>query len=296
MINEDDMLWSRIEKDRNEFSEFFQQFYELVDEKLFQAELEWMDKIQELAECDIDLVSVLKGRLDERFRGDPVIQTNRVLEGILLLREDLKKSQVTAAVALEVKAESDGESAAGLEIVVEKGEDLAIKDAYSSDPFVKIIIIGAGDQRLSERSTHVIKSNLNPVWHYSCSNYPSDILARAQKVLFECWDWDLIGGGDFMGRAFVDMNEIKQNAAEHSGRKGYTITLDLEPCADYDEEVQGTITVNFHYWTKKGGAADSEDFEQSMSTFMQARKSNRMAIKQEDSSKKTSVLNRIAHK
>jgi len=86
-----------------------------------------------------------------------------------------------------------------IKVNVVKGTNLAIRDVMTSDPYV---IIALGNQSVK---THVIKSNLNPVWNESLMlSIPENI--PPLKLLV--YDKDTFSTDDFMGEAEIDIQPL----------------------------------------------------------------------------------------
>jgi hypothetical protein len=56
-----------------------------------------------------------------------------------------------------------GSTPYGLEIVLLRGTDLAIKDTTTSDPYVNILLLASNGARLEKRGSKTIEKNLNPM-------------------------------------------------------------------------------------------------------------------------------------
>ncbi|BBN06700.1 stromal membrane-associated protein [Marchantia polymorpha subsp. ruderalis] len=95
-----------------------------------------------------------------------------------------------------------------LKIMVLKGRDLAVRDVLTSDPYVKAIL-GWQSQK-----THVVKSNLNPVWNQELMvSVPEQIVPLKLQV----FDYDTFSADDIMGEAEVDVNPMVEAARMYEG-------------------------------------------------------------------------------
>lgn len=89
-------------------------------------------------------------------------------------------------------------------IKVIQGKDLAAKDANGkSDPYVNIIYGPTVFKTKHEKKT------LNPVWTDQNFVLPQD--HTVSQIVFECWDWNLLGGPDFMGEFVVNTSHIPED-------------------------------------------------------------------------------------
>jgi hypothetical protein len=86
------------------------------------------------------------------------------------------------------------------------GEDLDAMDRSmlgtksSSDPYV--VIKDAKGKKIA--ATEVIQKNLNPVWGPVVLEMPDE----GSKILFECWDKDLLSSDDLIGTAEVQCSDL----------------------------------------------------------------------------------------
>ncbi|KAG6549038.1 hypothetical protein Mapa_009481 [Marchantia paleacea] len=95
-----------------------------------------------------------------------------------------------------------------LKIMILKGKDLAVRDVLTSDPYVKAIL---GGQNLK---THVVKSNLNPVWNEELMlSVPENIVPLKLQV----YDYDTFSADDIMGEAEVDVSPMVEAARMYEG-------------------------------------------------------------------------------
>ncbi|KAM0896336.1 hypothetical protein ACQ4PT_023263 [Festuca glaucescens] len=100
-----------------------------------------------------------------------------------------------------------------LNVKVIGGTKLAVRDMYSSDPYV---VLTLGQQKAQ---TSVIKRNLNPVWNEELKlSVPQQYGPLKLQVL----DYDMVSKDDLMGQAEIDLQPMINAAAalgdpEHLG-------------------------------------------------------------------------------
>lgn len=76
--------------------------------------------------------------------------------------------------------------------LVKSARNLKAADSNGkSDPYCKIWINGYYSK------TEIIKKTLNPVWEHTIS-VPVDPAVHEVRLQIEVWDWDRIGGHDFL--------------------------------------------------------------------------------------------------
>jgi len=120
-----------------------------------------------------------------------------------------------------------------LRIMVESGSGLAPKDANGlSDPYLRIF---CGPYKIK---TKVIKKTLNPRWN-ELVEIPAE-WAKANNIVVECWDWDAIGGDDFMGEFSFQASV----ADEAPAQKTWELAKPKQKSRKKAGSVSGTIT--FH--------------------------------------------------
>ncbi|THU45319.1 hypothetical protein C4D60_Mb02t16620 [Musa balbisiana] len=109
-----------------------------------------------------------------------------------------------------------------LKVRVLRGVNLAVRDLWSSDPYV---ILKMGKQKLK---TRVIKCNTNPVWNEELTLYVED---PALPVRLEVYDKDTFSLDDRMGNAEFDIHPfveaVKMNL---EGLPNGTIIRKVVPC------------------------------------------------------------------
>ncbi|XP_042447359.1 protein C2-DOMAIN ABA-RELATED 11-like [Zingiber officinale] len=90
-----------------------------------------------------------------------------------------------------------------LKVIIVEGNDLAIRDFKSSDPYV---VAKLGKQTAK---TKVIKCCLNPVWNEELTfrvKEPVDVLR------LEVFDWDRFKFDDKMGHTFLDLRPLASSS------------------------------------------------------------------------------------
>lgn len=158
-----------------------------------------------------------------------------------------------------------GGEAYGLDILLERGSDLAIKDLTTSDPYVNVILLRGNGKRLDKQKSKVVSKNLNPVWsqHFALWK-PADVNAM-DRIRFEVWDRDFISK-DFMGSAEVSVGELRhrqlmeRKASLHAGddytQEAMAFHLKLQPQEGKKNEganlVSGYIDVKIRYFRLAG--------------------------------------------
>ena len=101
-----------------------------------------------------------------------------------------------------------------IELTIERGRDLAIKDLNgTSDPYVKVYY-GA----VEKYTTNIVYKSLNPVWNEQCSFLVHDLNV---PIHFQLFDYDRIGRDEAMGTAKLDLWKLPLETS-------YSATLDLE--------------------------------------------------------------------
>ena len=101
-----------------------------------------------------------------------------------------------------------------IELTIERGKDLAIKDLNgTSDPYVKVFY-GTGEKY----TTNIVYKSLNPIWNEKCSFLVHDLNVPIQ---FQLFDYDRIGRDEAMGTTKLDLWKLPIG-------KSYSATLDLE--------------------------------------------------------------------
>lgn len=90
-----------------------------------------------------------------------------------------------------------------LKVKVIKGTNLAIRDMMSSDPYV---ILTLGQQTVQ---THIIKSNLNPVWN---EELMLSVPQHYGPLKLRVYDYDTFSSDDIMGEAEVDLQPMITSA------------------------------------------------------------------------------------
>jgi len=127
-----------------------------------------------------------------------------------------------------------------LVIKIIQGRNLVAKDSNGkSDPYITVIY-----GQLHSKTKHE-KKTLDPVWKdHASSTIIFPVHKENKNVLLECWDFDLVGGHDFMGEVIVDISDIPEDGVPV--RKWY----ELGKAAAKDRKkktktVSGAIEVEF---------------------------------------------------
>jgi len=110
----------------------------------------------------------------------------------------LEKSRGLLHVKVEHQQQLDLAFATHLNVCVLSAKDLRNADFFggTSDPYVICKLKGK-----EKFKTKVVWNNVNPIWNHG----PEDVVLRQEKELqFEVYDKDVVGNGDFLGRASVD--------------------------------------------------------------------------------------------
>jgi len=101
-----------------------------------------------------------------------------------------------------------------IELCIERGKDLAIKDLNgTSDPYVKVYY-GTEEKYI----TNTIYKNLNPLWNEKFSFFVYDL---NNPIYFYIFDYDRIGRDESMGSTKIDLWKLPLDTV-------YNATLDLE--------------------------------------------------------------------
>lgn len=93
-------------------------------------------------------------------------------------------------------------------VAVKKGEDLAIRDRNSSDPYCKVYL---GEET---KQTRIIDKNLNPVWNEQFDFYCK---ARPDKIRFKVKDHDALGKDEDMGEISLPLLDMWLKATNFDG-------------------------------------------------------------------------------
>ncbi|XP_059072829.1 protein C2-DOMAIN ABA-RELATED 2 [Cryptomeria japonica] len=92
------------------------------------------------------------------------------------------------------------EPVAILKLRIIKGTNLAVRDMWTSDPYV---VVRFGHQKVK---TRVIKKNLNPVWDEELTMYVTHSIPLVLKL--EVFDKDRLSRDDQMGNGEVDLADL----------------------------------------------------------------------------------------
>ncbi|GLJ08955.1 hypothetical protein SUGI_0099230 [Cryptomeria japonica] len=95
-------------------------------------------------------------------------------------------------------------AAAILKLHISKGTDLAVRDMWTSDPYV---VVRLGHQKVK---TRVVKNNLNPVWDEDLTLFVPHSEPLVLKL--EVFDKDRMSKDDQMGNGEVDLGDLASAA------------------------------------------------------------------------------------
>ena len=94
---------------------------------------------------------------------------------------------------------------ASLEVTVVGAKDLLAADrSGTSDPFVRLHVGNAVKEALK---TKVLKKTLNPEWNQTF-NLRIDSYKRRESLQIECFDYDLVGSNDSLGKANIGLGQL----------------------------------------------------------------------------------------
>lgn len=125
-----------------------------------------------------------------------------------------KSSSLTSILTNTSSAPTSPENIYWIELSVERGKDLSVKDLNgTSDPYVKVYY--GPDEKYISSTVH---KNLNPIWNEKVSFIIYDLTI---PVSFQLFDYDRIGRDESMGTAKLDLTRIPLE-------KSYPATLELE--------------------------------------------------------------------
>ena len=124
----------------------------------------------------------------------------------------LQQAAVQAAFQ-DIIDDSLGSSETTVSITVLEAKGLMAMDSNGfSDPFCELIVRHAntGTELIRDR-TGTIQLSLNPRWDWNKEyTFQSSMSVVIELV---CYDWDLMGGNDFLGCACIDLSAISCEAA-----------------------------------------------------------------------------------
>lgn len=116
-----------------------------------------------------------------------------------------------------------------LELSIERGQDLSIKDFNgTSDPYVKVFYSGE-----DKYTTAIVHKNLNPIWNEKCSFFLNDLTI---PICFHLFDYDRIGRDEPMGSTKIDLSKLPLDI-------NYSATLNLENEKRTDGKI-GMLKIN----------------------------------------------------
>jgi Ca2+-dependent lipid-binding protein len=122
-----------------------------------------------------------------------------------------------------------------IELCIERGKDLSIKDLNgTSDPYVKVYY-GTEEKYI----TNTVYKNLNPIWNEKLSFFVYDLNI---PIYFYLYDYDRIGRDESMGSTKIDLWKIPFE-------KVYNAILDLENEKRTDGKI-GTLRISITITSK----------------------------------------------
>jgi hypothetical protein len=122
-----------------------------------------------------------------------------------------------------------------IELCIERGKDLSIKDLNgTSDPYVKVYY-GSEEKYI----TNTVYKNLNPIWNEKLSFFVYDLNI---PIYFYLYDYDRIGRDESMGSTKIDLWKIPFE-------KVYNAILDLENEKRTDGKI-GTLRISITITSK----------------------------------------------
>lgn len=126
-----------------------------------------------------------------------------------------------------------------LKVEIQSGAQLAPKDPNGlSDPYLKLWC------GYFKYKTKIIKKTLNPVWGQTVEIPSKD--AKGKSMEIECWDWDLVGGDDYMGEVSIDMDTIlAEGAVGEPIKKSFNLGKPKKKSKKKQGDVSGSITLVF---------------------------------------------------
>ena len=140
-----------------------------------------------------------------------------------------KSPSLTSILTNISSAPASPESIYWIELCIERGRDLSVKDLNgTSDPYVKVSY-GTEEKYM----TNIVHKNLNPIWNEKVSFFIYDLNI---PVFFQIFDYDRIGRDESMGTTKLDLWKIPLE-------KVYQATLDLEHEKRTDGKI-GMLDVN----------------------------------------------------
>jgi len=131
------------------------------------------------------------------------------LGGMLSKSGSVAASSPPSSLMSPSSSSSIGSAAFGLEVYLEKGTNLVIKDTSTSDPYVNILLLDSSRGRLAKVASKVQEKTLNPVWNEAFTKFKLGEVAALDRIRFEVWDKDFLSK-DWMGSAEVSVAEIRE--------------------------------------------------------------------------------------
>ena len=220
-------IFNVVQSDRRALVTFYTQWADYQPEDVLQRRLGLISAFQLIASAKGDQLQKGVETLSTLLVNDPVLTPYVALQVLLDMRSDLdarEKVEVLSHFPEERERKdrlkklnlSDlsltGASVAyQLEVTVVRGDRLAPKDTDTSDPYVILSVLETptAPKPLTVRRTPWLKKTLSPEWQVRWVDFSAKDVASFKCLLFEVWDHDVLGS-DFMGRAVVTLEQIRQ--------------------------------------------------------------------------------------
>uniref|UniRef100_A0A3B4AHP1 C2 domain-containing protein n=1 Tax=Periophthalmus magnuspinnatus TaxID=409849 RepID=A0A3B4AHP1_9GOBI len=126
-----------------------------------------------------------------------------------------------------------------LDIILKKGNNLAIRDRTTSDPYVKFKL--GGKEVFRSKTIH---KNLNPVWDERVSLLVESL---REPLYVKVFDYDFGLQDDFMGSAYLHLESLEHQTLD--------VTLDLKD-PQYPEHNLGSLELAVTLSPKEGDMRD----------------------------------------
>ena len=142
---------------------------------------------------------------------DAFVGNKEYSESLKLRQENSSIGEIELRYTLEEKSIAQAEAEAEmlrpgkLKITVRRARDLLSVDSNGfSDPYVRLYV---GNAVKKAQKTKVQKRTLNPVWDETFE-FELDFAQRQDYLIVECFDWDLLGSDDPMGKIDIALDSL----------------------------------------------------------------------------------------